>query len=198
MNKLHFAVFSFCMSIGALSQTMGYLSLTNAAYSVTGDGFASSEILPSQKISAGVLTDYGLLAGIQLATTNLHYSNSTYSFQGIGVNLGYNMHFGFIGTRILAQAELRTGGLQQYQGAVYPLETSQISVIIRPELYYRILQGNNPVDITVGYDLSLMDLDPNDQTSYTYRGIAIGVSIGLENLMPRVLGLRSSSSTVRP
>jgi len=191
-----FTLSALLIFFSVAAQTTGYLSLSNPNYSVSGDGVANSYVLPSQKVSAGVLTDYGLMAGIQLSNTNLHYSNSLYSYQGVGVSLGYNLHFGFFGTRLLAQVEYRTGGIQTYQGTVYPLETSPISLIIRPELYYRILQGNNPLDITLGYDLSLLDMDPGDATSYTYKGAVFGICVGFDNMLKRILSIERPSSSV--
>lgn len=154
----------------------------------------SSYIMPSQKISAGIQSPTGIAVGVQLSSTDLHYSHSVYSFQGVGLNVGFSRNIKSIGTGILVQVEYRTGGIQSYQGDVFPLQTNPLSLLVRPEVSYRIIEGNCPIDINFGYDVSLLDLDPTDEFRYRYSGFVIGLSVRFEDFSERIIALERKLS----
>ena len=117
--------------------------------------------------------------GLSTARSDYGFSTSTYSVSSVGLMGGYNIdfdHFGLSADAILDYrlASLQSVGSQQItSGSLSPLD-----FILRPTVFIRPIKSNQSVELVVGYELGLLDLDPTDASlgiSATHRALTIGV-----------------------
>lgn len=117
--------------------------------------------------------------GLSTARTEYGFSTSTYSVSSVGFMGGYNIdfdHFGLSADAILDYrlASLQRVGSQQItSGSLSPLD-----FILRPSVFIRPIKSNQSIELVVGYELGLLDLDPTDASlgiSATHRAFTVGV-----------------------
>lgn len=117
--------------------------------------------------------------GVSTARSEYGFSTSTYAVSSVGLMGGYNIdfeHFGLSADAILDYrlASLQRVGSQQItSGSLSPLD-----LILRPSVFIRPIKSNQSVELVVGYEIGLLDLDPKDASlgiSSTHRAFTVGV-----------------------
>jgi len=117
--------------------------------------------------------------GLATARTEYGFSTSTYSVSSVGLMGGYNIDFDHFGLSTDAILDYRMASLQRVGGQqITSGSLSPIDFILRPSIFMRPIKSNQSVELVVGYELGLLDLDPEDASlgiSATHRAFTVGV-----------------------
>ena len=117
--------------------------------------------------------------GVSTARTEYGFSTSTYSVSSVGLMGGYNIDFDHFGLSADAIIDYRLASLQRVGGQqITSGSLSPIDFILRPSIFIRPIKSNQSVELVVGYELGLLDLDPEDASlgiSATHRAFTVGV-----------------------
>jgi hypothetical protein len=157
---------------------IGYMRASNAITSVYGS--AVSAPMPSLYFSAGVLSENGLFAEAIIGDQTFQYSHSTYRMSLLGAALGYQLDLRSFGLRLAANADVRIGGQQEYQGVPYGLSVNPLDISLHPQVFTVLFDGTSQIDLSFGYKMGLLNLDgsdliPNKIGAFT---MSIGLSFG--------------------
>ena len=117
--------------------------------------------------------------GLATAHTEYGFSTSTYSVSSVGLMGGYNIDFDHFGLSADAILDYRMASLQYVGGQqITSGSLSPIDFILRPSIFIRPIKSNQSVELVVGYELGLLDLDTEDASlgiSATHRAFTVGV-----------------------
>ncbi len=146
---------------------------------------ASNNTLVSERYSSPMLrTAIGydlnnLRIGISTSNTEYGFSTSTYSVSSVGLVGGYNIDFDHFGLSADAIVDYRLASLQRVGGQqITSGSLSPLDFVLRPSVFVRPIKSNQSVELVVGYELGLLDLDPTDAASgisAKHRALTIGV-----------------------
>jgi hypothetical protein len=117
--------------------------------------------------------------GVATGRTEYGFNTSTYSVSSVGLMGGYNLDFDHFGLSADAIVDYRLASLQRVGGQqITSGSLSPIDFILRPSIFIRPIKSNQSVELVVGYELGLLDLDPEDASlgiSATHRAFTVGV-----------------------
>lgn len=122
-----------------------------------------------------------LRIGAVLARTEYGYSNSTYSVSTVGLAGGYTIDLDHFGLSVDAIFDYRLASLQRVGGQqITSGSLSPVDLVLRPSVFVRPIKTNQSVELVVGYELGLLDLDPADAStgiSAKHRALTIGARV---------------------
>jgi hypothetical protein len=117
--------------------------------------------------------------GVSTARSEYGFSTSAYSVSTVGLIGGYNIDFDHFGLSADAIVDYRLASLQRVGGQqITSGSLSPIDFVLRPSVFVRPIKSNQSVELVVGYELGLLDLDPTDAAagiSAKHRALTIGV-----------------------
>lgn len=133
---------------------------------------------PLHRISIG--HDFNnLRLGVTTSNTEYGFSSSTYSVSTVGLIGGYNIDFEHFGLSADAIVDYRLASLQRVGGQqITSGSLSPVDLVLRPSVFVRPIKTNQSVELVVGYELGLLDLDPTDAVtgiSAKHSALTIGV-----------------------
>lgn len=182
------------MKFYTVALTTIFLSATLSAQSVYTEGGMSVNTItatnqgislnaPGLYLGAGISYKY-LEIGATMRQNDYQYSSSYYQTNSIGLHLGGNYSIGplelgaQLGTIYRATSIQQTVPNQQIVGN----SLSPIDLFISPVIRIKPMAKVSGMSITAGYNLGLLNLDPNDAVlgqKYNARSWTVGVRIPL-------------------
>lgn len=119
--------------------------------------------------------------GVSTGRTEYGFSTSSYSVASIGLVTGYNVDFDFFGISADAIFDYRLASLQRVGGQQFASRSlSPLDMILRPSFFVRPIKSNQSIELVVGYELGLLDLDPTDAStgiSARHRAFTVGARL---------------------
>jgi hypothetical protein len=176
------------LSVAALIVTFSGFSQTAKLLIESTAGSAnisSNNALVSERYSSPIMrTALGydinnIRVGVSTTRTEYGFSTSTYSVSSVGLMGGYNIDFDHFGLSADAIVDYRLASLQRVSGQqITSGSLSPIDFVLRPSVFVRPIKSNQSVELIIGYELGLLDLDPTDASlgiSAKHRAFTMGV-----------------------
>ena len=107
-----------------------------------------------------------LRVGMSTGRTEYGFSTSSYSVSSVGLVTGYNLDFDFFGICADAIFDYRLASLQRVGGQQFASRSlSPLDLVLRPSIFVRPMKRSQSLELVVGYELGLIDLDPTDAST---------------------------------
>ena len=180
MKQLLFIAATLAWGIGHSQSTKLFLESSAGSASISSNNALVSDRYNSPMLRTAIGYDINNVRfGLATAHTEYGFSTSTYSVSSVGLMGGYNIDFDHFGLSADAILDYRMASLQYVGGQqITSGSLSPIDFILRPSIFIRPIKSNQSVELVVGYELGLLDLDPEDASlgiSYTHRAFTVGV-----------------------
>lgn len=122
-----------------------------------------------------------LRVGVSTGRTEYGFSTSSYSVSSVGLVTGYNIDFDFFGISADAIFDYRLASLQRVGGQQLASRSlSPLDLVLRPSIFVRPIKRSQSLELVIGYEVGLVDLDPTDAStgiSARHRAFTIGVRL---------------------
>jgi hypothetical protein len=180
MKQLLFITATLAWGFGYSQSTKLFLESSAGSASISSNNSLVSDRYNSPMLRTAVGYDIdNVRFGLATARTEYGFSTSTYSVSSVGLMGGYNIDFDHFGLSADAILDYRMASLQRVGGQqITSGSLSPIDFILRPSIFIRPIKSNQSVELVVGYELGLLDLDPEDASlgiSATHRAFTFGV-----------------------
>jgi len=107
-----------------------------------------------------------LRVGVSTGRTEYGFSTSSYSVSSVGLVAGYNIDFDVFGICADAIFDYRLASLQRVGGQQFASRSlSPLDLVLRPSFFVRPIKSSQSIELVVGYELGLIDLDPTDAST---------------------------------
>jgi hypothetical protein len=107
-----------------------------------------------------------LRVGVSTGRTEYGFSTSSYSVSSVGLVTGYNIDFDVFGICADAIFDYRLASLQRVGGQQFASRSlSPLDLVLRPSFFVRPIKSSQSIELVVGYELGLIDLDPTDAST---------------------------------
>lgn len=119
--------------------------------------------------------------GLSIGRTEYGFSTSSYSVASVGLVTGYNVDFDFFGIAADAIFDYRLASSQRVEGMQFASRSlSPLDLVLRPSFFVRPIKSRQSIELVVGYELGLLDLDPTDAStgiSARHRAFTVGARL---------------------
>lgn len=171
---LHHASFSQSSKV-FVETSVGSASLSSNNTQVT-DRYSS----PMMRTAIGYDLN-NIRVGVSTGRTEYGFSTSSYSVASIGLVTGYNVDLDFFGFAADAIFDYRLASLQRVGGQQFASRSlSPLDLVLRPSFFVRPVKSNQSIELVVGYELGLLDLDSVDAStgiSARHRAFTLGARL---------------------
>ena len=134
--------------------------------------------------------------GVSTALIEYGFSSSTYSVSSVGLISGYAVDFDYFGFCADAIVDYRLASLQRVGNQqISGNSLTPVDFILRPTFFLRPIKSNQSVELILGYELGVLDLDLTDSSlgiSSKHRAFTMGVRA----LLSQPVKLRKADTTL--